>query len=339
MQFPLVLPFGWWIWILMGYIFIASITPVWILLQPRDYLNSFLLYALLIGAFAGIVLTGPSIEFSAFRGFRQEIGLLFPILFVTVACGAISGFHSLVASGTTSKQLNREKDARPVGYGGMLIESLLAVIALITVARLSGVEYQQVLAQKGPVELFAEGVGRFLTVFSIPEHLGMVLTALTVSAFALTSLDTGTRLARLSFQELIKPGEGISGGLLSNRFTATFLSVAAGGTLALTGEWRSIWPVFGAANQLLAALALLAVTLWLKSRRTTRWFVQIPMIIMFVITLTALIMLIHQNLSEGNFILAGCALLLLGVAVSMIVQVARRKKTGDRRQETGTTHH
>jgi len=324
-RFPLALPFDLWIWILMIYIFIASITPVWILLQPRDYLNSFLLYFLLIGAFGGILLTRPVVQFTAFRGFKQDIGLLFPILFVTVACGAISGFHSLVASGTTSKQLNRERDAQPVGYGAMLIESLLAVIALITVASLTGGAYTRMIAQQGPVELFAAGIGGFLTVFSIPRDIGVVLTALTVSAFALTSLDTGTRLARLSFQELARSSNSKVGGIFGNRFFATFLSVGCGGALALTGEWRSIWPIFGAANQLLAALALLAVTLWLKSRGTANWFVKIPMVIMFGITTTALVLLIRQNLAAGHHLLAGCALLLLGVALSMVVQVIRKR--------------
>lgn len=324
-QLPIVLTFNAWIWILMLYIFIASTTPVWILLQPRDYLNSFLLYFILIGAFIGIILTNPSIKFSAFNGFKQDIGLLFPILFVTVACGAISGFHSLVASGTTSKQLYQESDAKPVGYGGMLIESLLAVIALITVTSLSNNTYTEMVAKKGPVELFANGVGNFLSALSIPQNIGVVLTALAVSAFALTSLDTGTRLARLSFQELFNK-KGKPKNLLNNRFVSTLICVGIGGVLALSGEWKTIWPIFGAANQLLAALTLLAVTLWLKSKKTSNWFVKIPMVLMFCITITALLMLIYKNFKASNYFLSLCAFLLLGVAVSMVWQVVRKRK-------------
>ncbi|MCK4761687.1 MAG: carbon starvation protein A [Candidatus Aminicenantes bacterium] len=319
MSFPLHLSFTTWIWILMGYIFVASVAPVWVLLQPRDYLNSFLLYILLIGAFLGIIVTNPDIKLEMYGGFTQDIGHLFPILFVTVACGAISGFHALVASGTTSKQLDKESDAKPIGYGGMLIESLLAVIALITVAVLTRGEYQQLMGSGGPVNLFAGGVGNFMTKLGVPLKTGISFAALTVSAFALTSLDTGTRLARLSFQEFFAAkNAGKQKKFLTNRFAATLISVIAGGGLALSGQWKAIWPLFGAANQLLAALTLLAITIYLRNKKTSNWFVRYPMYFMYVMTNIALLMLIWKNLRTQNYLLTFCALLLLGVSVAMV---------------------
>jgi carbon starvation protein len=329
MLFPIQLSANVWIWILMGYIFVASVVPVWILLQPRDYLNSFLLYLLLIGAFLGIMVTNPSIKLEIYRGFSQDIGYLFPILFVTVACGAISGFHSLVASGTTAKQLNKETDSRPIGYGAMLIESLLAVIALITVGTLTQQEYTGFMSVGGggPVTLFANGVGNFMSKLGLSLETGISFTALTVSAFALTTLDTATRLSRFSFQEFFTPtkkhGEGSQGKWLTNRFLGTFVSVAAGGGLALTGRWKAIWPLFGSANQLLAALALLAVTLWLKSKKTANWFTRWPMYFMYVMTNCALLLLFWQNLRAQNYVLAFFSLLLLGVAIAMVVRAVK----------------
>lgn len=327
MQFPIELSMAGWVWILMGYIFIASVVPVWVLLQPRDYLNSFLLYFLLIGAFFGILVTNPVIRLEPYRGFSQDIGYLFPILFVTVACGAISGFHSLVASGTTSKQLYKETDARPIGYGAMLIESLLAVIALIAAAALSQQDYGHFMSGGGggPVALFANGVGGFMARLGIPVDTAVSFAALTVSAFALTTLDTGTRLARFSFQEFFAFKDKNAGGRkwLTNRFVGTLVSVGAGGGLALSGQWKAIWPLFGAANQLLAALTLLAVTIWLRNKGTANWFVRYPMYFMYVMTNCALLLLLWKNVKVGNYFLSFCALLLLGVSVSMVVHALK----------------
>jgi carbon starvation protein len=333
-QFPLQLDMSIWIFILMGYIFVASVVPVWVLLQPRDYLNSFLLYFLLIGAFIGILAANPGIRLEPYTGFSQEIGYLFPILFVTVACGAISGFHSLVSSGTTSKQLNRETDALPIGYGGMLIESVLAVIALVTAAAITRQDYSHFMVEggPGPVALFANGVGGFMAKLGLPLETGVSFAALAVSAFALTSLDTGTRLARFSFQEFFEPKDKNDASklrlILNNRFVATLVSVAAGGGLALSGKWKAIWPLFGAANQLLAALALLAVTIWLRNKKTANWFTRYPMYFMYLMTNCALLLLIYQNIRARDYFLAFCALLLLGVAVSMVIQAVRSFRGG-----------
>ncbi|MBN2008477.1 carbon starvation protein A [candidate division KSB1 bacterium] len=279
-----------WTYIVLLYIFVASVTPVWILLQPRDYLNSFLLYMLLIGAFIGLLLKHPTVQFPQFVAFTDaKLGPMFPILFVTVACGAISGFHSLVASGTTAKQLNNERDAKVVTYGGMLIETLLAVIALLTAAILLPAEYKTIA---NPIVIFSNGVGAFMTTFGLPVHTGITFTALAVSAFALTSLDTATRLGRFAFQEYFKSS---SRTWLTNRYVATFFTILPGAILALSGSYRAIWPIFGSANQLLAALALLAGSVWLAKRGIGNRFLTIPMVIMFLVTLSALVILIVQK--------------------------------------------
>ncbi len=314
LNFPIVLSVNTWLLIFLVYIFIASVTPVWILLQPRDYLNSFLLYALLIGGFFGIVIGGPQLELASFTGFNTSSGYLFPVLFVTVACGAISGFHSLVSSGTTSKQLNRETDAQAIGYGGMLIESFLAVIALITAAVITGDQSANLLANGGPVNVFANGIGNFMTNFGIPFKVGMSFAALAVSAFAMTTLDTATRLGRFIFQEYFTDDESTD-SKASNMYLATAITVASAAALAFSGQWQTIWPIFGSANQMLAALALLSLAVWLAKNNINNLNIIIPMIFMFAVTLTALVFLVTSNFASGNIILALLGVLLFVLAV------------------------
>ncbi|MGB4270640.1 MAG: carbon starvation protein A [Spirochaetota bacterium] len=311
-----------WSYFLMVYIFIASVAPVWILLQPRDYLNSFILYALIILGVSGIIFVNPSINIPAFTSFyASDTGYLFPILFVTVACGAISGFHSLVASGTSAKQLNNEKDARIIGYGGMLIESLLAVVALITAAMLTKENYIQM--RSNPVGIFSHSLGTIMTKLGISYDAGRTFSSLAVSAFALTSLDTATRLARFAWQELFfnknKPMNQQS-FFYTNRYAATIVAVVIAGILVVSGQGLKIWPIFGSANQLLAALALLAVTVWLTRRKQSSWFVKLPMIFMFVITLSALAVMVYHNVSVSNYILAIIALLLFLLASFLAIE-------------------
>ncbi|MEO8232465.1 MAG: carbon starvation protein A [Ignavibacteriota bacterium] len=318
--FPLQLdPLTWQI-ILFAYIFIASTVPVWILLQPRDYLNSFFLYALMIGGLVGVFFAAPTINIPAFNSFSlDKVGYLFPALFVTVACGAISGFHSIVGSGTTAKQLNKETDARIVGYGGMLIEGMLAVLSLIAVASMVNKEFIDILVTKGPVPAFSLGVARFINaipVLNISVATAQTFTALAVSAFALTSLDTATRLARFMFQEYFENKESEKQSIfVTNRYASTAITVLFGAALTLSGQTMSIWPVFGSANQLLAALALLALTVWVAKLKKGYLFVLIPMIFMFVVTLTALIMLIYTNFISTNYILSIISVLLFILAV------------------------
>jgi carbon starvation protein len=313
-----------WQLLLLVYIFVASVTPVNILLQPRDYLNSFLLYAMLLLAFVAIVVSPPEIKGETFVAFNVEgLGPIFPILFVTVACGAISGFHSMVASGTTAKQLNREEDARPVGYGGMLIESTLALVALLTAVVVTKEEYLCLLTGAGranPVHVFSVGMAGFLTALGIPAKLGLSFAGLAVSAFALTSLDTATRLGRFSLQELLtRPAKEPAGQniIARNRFAATGITVVVGGLLLFSGKTMSLWKIFGSANQLLAALAMMAVTAWLAARKRKNWFTIIPMVVMYLVSVSALVYQFVQVLraEEPNWALLALVVLLFVLAV------------------------
>ncbi len=331
---PIVL----WKYVLLVYVFIAATAPVWVLLQPRDYLNSFLLYAMLLGALVGALIVRTPVKMESFYiTFTAKIGPLFPILFVTIACGAISGFHSLVASGTTAKQLDSESDCQRVSYGAMLIEGLLAVIAVCTIAVLARGEYPQPMTAGKAVNLFASGVGKFLTGLHVPLHYGITFTALAVSAFALTSLDTATRLSRFAFQEFFQSeGQEKIGVLGRNRYIGTSISVVCGGALALTGGTATIWPIFGSANQLLAALALLTAAVWLAREGRANRFLVIPMWIMFGVTLSALAILALKRFRHaydmlqahksptGDLVLAVVAVLLLVLGIVMLVQALKK---------------
>ena len=301
---PIYLSNNVWMWIIAVYILVASVAPVWILLQPRDYLSSFLLYGMMVIAAVGVIgagLTGADAahnDMPAFTGWVDTIsatslGTMFPALFVTIACGAISGFHSLVGSGTTAKQLDHERDAKPIAYGGMLIECALALISLSAVSFI----WQDYLdGLRTPAQVFATGISKMVA--SIPglaatQPTVSALLVLTVSAFCLTSLDTATRLARYMFQEFwLKPGEtykdvtGIK-ATLCNPLVATAITVVLGVGLGMTG-YGKIWPLFGAANQLLAALALLTVCAWLGNIGRNNKMFYIPMGFMLVVTLTSL---------------------------------------------------
>ncbi len=293
--FPINLSPITWNVILLIYVAVASVTPVWILLQPRDYLSSFLLYGAVVGAGLGILLSFGKFQthIPAFLGFNSDIGPLIPLLFVVIACGSISGFHSLVGSGTTSKQLDRETDALPVGYGAMLLEGLVAVMSVIFVLILTVPEFH--ILKKNVAAIYGTGVGRFMSVLGIPENVGVAFGMLALSSFVLTSTDTGTRLARYVFTELTG---------ITNRFVATGISLIIPAVLVFmkykdpaTGKllpvWKALWPVFGATNQLIAALSLFVVMVWMiKTGRGKYWFVPgIPSLFMAVITVWALVML------------------------------------------------
>mgnify|MGYP000971007387 FL=1 len=311
--FPIQLSLNTWIVIMMVYIFAASTAPVWILLQPRDYLNSFLLYAMIAGAVIGIVIFHPSIQLPAVTAFDVNGQYMFPMLFVIVACGAISGFHSLVGSGTTSKQIDNEQDSRLIGYGAMLIEGVLAVVALITAAYISNTELTELL-KGGPVNVFSSGVGTFMSKFGIPFDIGKSFVALAVSAFALTSLDTATRLGRFIFQEFFDNPEKEKQSIFTNMYVSTLITVLIGGYLA-AGGYARIWPIFGSANQLLAALSLLAIAVWLKKIGKNYHMLIVPMIFMLVVTLSALVLLIKSNLAAGNYLLVVFPVLLFILAI------------------------
>jgi carbon starvation protein len=315
-QYPLLFSWKAWMGVVMVYIFFASITPVSILLQPRDYLNSYLLIGVMIMAVFGIFLYQPSMTMPVFTSFNTELGFLFPIMFVTIACGAISGFHSLVASGTTSKQINRESDAMIIGYGSMLVEGVLAVIALITASYLVPSAYTSLMSLKNadPITVFSNGVGNFSTALGIPLATGVTFAAMAISSFALTTLDTCVRLARFAFQEFFTSSteELAKTAWVKNPITGTSVAVAAGLLLALSGGAGFLWPLFGSSNQLLGALALLAAAVWLERSGRKSLFVKIPMVFMFAVSLTALLIVSYKNIEAGNWIIAFLAFALFG---------------------------
>ncbi len=341
--FPFQIGYGSWIAILVAYIFLAAVTPVSILLQPRDFLNSFLLYGMILFGAAGILIGNPRIEMTSSVQFQVEnLGFLFPVLFVTIACGAISGFHSLVASGTTSKQINKEEDVKMIGFGGMLIETLLAVIAVMAVAVMTRGDFGLRLAEAGPVTLFSEGLGGFISSIGIPVSVAISFVALTVSAFALTTLDTCTRLARFIIQEYAEdiPSARIRSPL-QNRFIATFLVVLLSGLLLFTGQFEQLWPIFGSANQLLAALALLAGTVWLAKKKINPVFTVIPMIFMFTVTLLSLLIFAWNQYQQQSWFLSVLSVTLFVLAVILVVMARnslRKFYEDEKRGKTKVEH-
>ena len=342
-----------WMWIVGLYIAIASVTPVWILLQPRDYLSSFLLYAMLAIAAIGVVIAHPNMVDSTGAGLvaigdgMNAAGIkqpIFPVLFTTIACGAISGFHSLVSSGTTSKQLDKETDAKPIAYGGMLLECVLAVITLVAIAYA-----RQTGHTAGATDIFAGGVAGMASQIAGGNqslfNILYTLLVLTYSAFCLTSLDTATRLARFMFQEFWIDGtkgetpENVTGlkKVMANPYIATGITVVLGILLGLNG-YAKIWALFGSANQLLAALGLLAVATWLGNVGKDNKMFLIPMAFMLCVTIASLLI---NSWQQFNVILAGGAdwgpyvqvvlglmLVILAVvlAIEGITTIAKQKK-------------
>lgn len=311
MEYPVYISADIWIWVLALYIMIAAIVPVWILLQPRDYLCSFLLYGVTGAAIAGIILANPELSLPGFTSFETSLGYLFPALFITVACGAISGFHSLVASGTTAKQIDNEKHILPIGYGGMLIECVIAIIALVCV----GILYTNGSMPEGtPTQIFAQGISSMLSSIGLEsyETTTYSLVILAVSAFALTSLDTATRLARFMLQEFFlekdqKPKDMVGyKRVITNPVVATIITVVLGMALATVG-YENIWGLFGAANQLLAVLALLAVCAWLGNIGKNNKMIYIPMMFMLAATLTSLLLTMWNRIGDLSMGFDGAA--------------------------------
>ena len=291
MCIPLVAGKDVWIYLTFAYIFLASVLPMWMLMQPRDFMTTFMFAGMIIGAVLGLVVAHPSMNIPAFTGFHNEgLGDLFPILFVTVACGAVSGFHSLVSSGTSSKTIANEKDMLKVGYGAMVLESLLAVIALCVAGAAAAAD--GTAASGTPFQIFSAGVAGFLEMFGIPVYVAQCFMTMCVSALALTSLDSVARIGRMSFQELfsvddMEQAEGWR-KVLCNKYFATVVTLACGYILTKIG-YSNIWPLFGSANQLLSALVLITLCVFLKVTGRENRTLFPPLIIMLCVTFTALV--------------------------------------------------
>ena len=280
-----------WTYITFAYIFLAAVLPMWLLMQPRDYMTTFMFAGMIIGAVVGLLVAHPAMNLPAFTGFHNEkLGDMFPILFVTVACGAVSGFHSLVSSGTSSKTIANEKDMLKVGYGAMVLESLLAVLALCVAGAAAAAD--GTAAAGTPFQIFSSGVAGFLEMFGIPVYVAQCFMTMCVSALALTSLDSVARIGRMSFQELfsVDDMEHAEGWrkVLCNKYFATVLTLACGYILTKIG-YSNIWPLFGSANQLLSALVLITLCVFLKVTGRQNKTLFPPLIIMLCVTFTALV--------------------------------------------------
>ena len=291
MNCPLVLDKTAWSYITFVYIFFAAVLPMWLLKQPRDYMTTFMFIGMIAGAVIGLFVAHPTMNLPVFTGFNNEkLGTMFPILFVTVACGAVSGFHSLVSSGTSSKTVENEKDMLKVGYGAMILESLLAVLALCVAGAAAAADGTP--AAGTPFQIFSRGVAGFFEMFGVPVSIATVFMTMCVSALALTSLDAVARIGRMSFQELfsVDDMEHAEGWrkLFCNVYFSTFVTLAFGFLLTQIG-YANIWPLFGSANQLLSALVLATLCVFLKVTGRNNKMLFPPLVIMLCVTFTALV--------------------------------------------------
>jgi len=309
-----------WIVILFIYAFFASITPVNILLQPRDYLSSFLLWFGLLTMSIGVITSPQQITYPALKSFvSPKGGWLFPMMFITMACGAISGFHSLVASGTTSKQLPQESDAKKIGYLGMLSEGLLAILVVLCV--IAGASVLKVNPQKlssgSAIKIFSQGYN-FLT-NNFLKGQGGFLAIIILNAFILTTLDTATRITRYVTQELFR---------IKNKIGSTFVVLLTAFLLILSGSWEKLWQLFGASNQLLASLTLFVVSAWLLTKKRKYLFAFIPGVFMLLISFSALILKAGKFLKEDskNYFLFTITLILIILGIFMFIEVIKKRK-------------
>ena len=327
MQLPIYATKTAWIYIIMAYLFLASVLPMWLLMQPRDYMTTFMLLGMIIGAVVGVLVAHPTMQLNAFNGFVAADGsALFPTLFVTIACGAVSGFHSLVSSGTSSKTISNEKDMKMVGYGAMVLESLLGIIALVVVG---AVAVGGTKPDGTPFAIFSSGVAGFLETLGVPVQVATVFMTMCVSALALTSLDSVARIGRMSFQELFYPDSTDPASMspvqrvLTNKYFATVITLFFGYLLTL-GGYNNVWPLFGSANQLLAALVLIALAVFLKTTGRTGWTLYIPMFLMLIVTFTALVqkmIALVTNFAAGTATLLVDGLQLIVAVLLMVLGV------------------
>lgn len=320
-MFPVYATKTTWIYVVFVYIFFASVTPMWLLKTPRDYLTTFLFIGMIVAAVIGVFVSNPTITTPAFVGFKSASGsYIFPTLFVTIACGAVSGFHSLVSSETSSKLVENEKDMLQVGYGSMLLESLLAILVIVIVGALPNLKSSGVLDSTlanmaladtaTPFTKFSAGVTGLVAQLGLPQSWGLCIMTMFVSALALTSLDAVAKISRMSFQEFFEVEEGQEpSGLvkvLTNKYVSTIISLVCGYLLSL-GGYVNIWPLFGSANQLLAAMVLISLAVFLKVTGRKGFMLYIPMVLMFIVTMTALVQAIYGIVMKlfvtGGFVL------------------------------------
>lgn len=311
-----------WIYFLLFYSFCASVLPVWLLLQPRDYINSHQLLTALGVLYFALLWARPELKAPALHLHLADGPPWFPFLFITIACGAISGFHGLVSSGTTSKQLDRMRDARPIGYGGMLGEGTLGLLSVI--ACTAGVasadqwlkHYHTWSSAKGKeIDAFVQGCSYLLRPLGVPEELAVTFVGLLVIAFSATTLDTAARIQRYIIEEL---AAGLNLKPLTNRYVAGLLACATPILLLIGASWKKLWPVFGATNQMLAALSLSVLTVYLVRKRIPAWPVALPMVFLTLMTASGLAVQVKDFYQEGNLFLCVVALLLLGLSLAVV---------------------
>ena len=320
-----------WLYMTYGYCFIASILPMWLLIQPRDYLSVFLLLGMILAGVVGIIVGNPTLNMPAFVGFNVGNKPLFPILFITIACGAVSGFHSLVSSGTSSKTVSNEKDMLTIGYGSMLIESTLGVVSLVIAC---SVAVNGALPKATPFAIFGSAIGGYFTMFGIPKLISTCIVTMCVSALAMTTIDAVTRIGRMSLQEMLSPEEGqeLTGWkkFVSNTYVATIVTLVPSYLLCL-GGYLNIWPLFGAANQLLASLVLIGLTVFLRTTGRKGWMLYFPMVFMFCATMSALVMSVYGifgKMMNGKFVVLVDGLQLVVAICLMVLAIMVVKHCG-----------
>ena len=345
MAMPLIAGKEAWIYITFIYIFFAAVLPMWLLKQPRDYMTTFMFIGMIAGAVLGLLVAHPTMNLPVYTGFNNaSLGTLFPILFVTVACGAVSGFHSLVSSGTSSKTVSNEKDMLKVGYGAMVLESLLAVLALCVAGAAAAADGTP--AAGTPFQVFSNGVAGFFQMFGVPVYVAQCFMTMCVSALALTSLDAVARIGRMSFQELfsvddMSKAEGWR-KLLCNTYLATIITLAGGFVLTRIG-YSNIWPLFGSANQLLSALVLITLCVFLKVTGRSNKMLFPPLIIMLCVTFTALVqrliaLINAYQAGSATFLVEGLqlilAVLLIALGLTIVINSLRAYAAARKNSET-----
>lgn len=326
-EYPLFADAETWRYVVFAYLFAASVMPMWLLKQPRDYLSMFLLIGMILGGVIGVFIQNPSLNLPAFVGFEVNGMDLFPMLFVTIACGAVSGFHSLVSSSTSSKMVANEQDMKLVGYGSMAVEAVLGVVALIVVCAAAS---NGALPKGTPFQLFSSSIATFMTdIFGMPTHIAACVMTMCVSALALTSVDAVARIGRMSLQELFTPPAHQKKTAVQKLFTntvfATSLTLVLGFILCMAG-YMSVWPLFGSANQLLAALVLTAIAVFMKATGRKGWMLYFPMGFMLLVTMTAIGMTIWRifaTIANGTFVfmVGGLQLILAFALIALAVLV------------------